>query len=335
MPLAIEALGLRRSFGRVRAVDGIDLAVPQGAVYGFLGPNGSGKTTTIRLLLGLLRPDGGSVRLLGRPLRREPTLFARLGAVVERPAFYPGASARDNLRIFAAVAGRRGRDVDGRIDEVLDLVGLADAAGRKVRSFSTGMQQRLAIGLAILHRPELLVLDEPTAGLDPVGVVDVRRLIARLAGGGVTVFLSSHVLSEVEQLCDRAAVVRRGQIVAEGPLETIRGGGGSLVLRFADEDERGRAADALAEAGFEPEVPPDPLAILVPIPESDHRIGGDHAAVDPGRGGPETGEPIGRAVVRRLAEAGCYPVEVRVERRSLEHAFLDLVEEPGAGEGVP
>ncbi len=316
MALAIEAVGLRRSFGRVTAVDGIDLAVPEGTVYGFLGPNGSGKTTTIRLVLGLLRADAGSVRLLGRPLRRDPALFARLGALVERPAFYPAASASDNLRIFAAVAGRRGPAVEARIAEVLDFVGLGGAAGRKVRAFSTGMQQRLAIGLAILHRPELLILDEPTVGLDPVGVVDVRRLIARLAAEGVTIFLSSHVLSEVEQLCDRVAVVRRGRVVAEGPLETIRGDGGWVVVRFADEAERTRAAGLLAVAGFEPEPDRDPVALRLPA-------GGSPRDPD---------EPLGRAVVRRLAEAGCFPVEVRLERPSLEHAFLDLVEEPTAGE---
>jgi ABC-2 type transport system ATP-binding protein len=351
MAHAIEAVGLRRAFGRVRAVDGIDLAVPEGGVYGFLGPNGSGKTTTIRLVLGLLRADAGSVRLLGRPLRRDPALFARLGALVERPAFYPSASARDNLRIFAAVAGRRGRDVEARIEEVLEFVGLGDAAGRRVRGFSTGMQQRLAIGLAILHRPELLILDEPTVGLDPVGVVDVRRLIARLAGEGVTVFLSSHVLSEVEQLCDRVAVVRRGRVVAEGPLEAIRGKAGWLVVRFADGPERDRAAAVLATTGVAIETSPDPLALRLPIARADRGLGGDgtaptpgplaataeataeagvHPAVDgPGADDGPT-EPFARVVVRRLAEAGCYPVEVRLERPSLEHAFLDLVEEPAA-----
>lgn len=147
-----------------------------------------------------------------------------------------------------------------------------------MRGFSTGMQQRLAIGLAILHRPELLILDEPTVGLDPVGVVDVRRLIARLAADGVTVFLSSHVLSEVEQLCDRVAVVRRGRVVAEGPLEAIRGEAGWLVVRFADDPERTRAAGVLAAAGVGLEIPPEPLALRLPIRPPDRRPQGDGTA---------------------------------------------------------
>ncbi len=306
MGTAIEARGLTRSFGALRAVDGLDLDVPAGSIYGFLGPNGSGKTTTIRLLLGLLRPGAGSVRLLGQPLGRDPGLFARVGALVERPAFYGGLSARDNLRVFAATAGMTKRAADVRIEQVLDLVDLADAAGRKVGGYSSGMLQRLAIGLALLRRPELVILDEPTAGLDPAGVVAVRGLIARLAHDGATIFLSSHVLPEVEQLCDRLAVLHRGRLVGQGATSELLGADARLLVRLETPPDAERAVAVLAEGGWtvERSSEREPAAILVT-----------------GAAGQ------GARVSRRLAEAGLYPVELGPRRASLESVFLELTGE--------
>jgi ABC-2 type transport system ATP-binding protein len=303
---AIEARGLTRSFGPLRAVDGLDLDVPAGSIYGFLGPNGSGKTTTIRLLLGLLRPTAGNVRLLGQPLARDPALFTRIGALVERPAFYGGLSARDNLRVFAATAGMSASQAGARIPEVLDLVDLAEAAGRTVRGFSTGMRQRLAIGLALLRQPELVILDEPTAGLDPAGVVAVRDLIAGLARDGATVFLSSHVLPEVEQLCDRLAVLHRGRLVAEGATAELLGAGARLLVRFETPAQANRAAALLAGDRWTVEPPTEPewTEILVAGAEGQ-----------------------GARVSRTLAEAGLYPAELGPRRASLESVFLELTGE--------
>jgi ABC-2 type transport system ATP-binding protein len=320
MTLAIEARGLRRTFGRVVAVDGIDLAVPRGSVYGFLGPNGAGKTTTIRLLLGLLRAQAGEIRLLGAPLSRDRGLFARIGALVERPAFYPGLSARDNLRVFAAVGGRRGPAAEARIAAVLDLVGLGAVAGRSVRGFSTGMRQRLGIGLALLSGPELLVLDEPTAGLDPVGVVEVRQLVGQLATEGVTIFLSSHDLSEVEQVCDRLAVIHRGRILAEGPAAVLVRDSGRAVVRFAEAAECTRARAVLEAAGWD--VASDTDSTTLVVGPGSAASGTDASEADP------------RRVARDLARAELYPVELRLERPSLEQVFLDLVADGERGRGA-
>lgn len=320
--LAIEARGLRRSFGAVRAVDDLDLAVPAGSVYGFLGPNGSGKTTTIRLLLGLLRPGAGSVRLLDRPLSRDPALYSRIGALVERPALYGGLSARDNLRVVAATAGMAPRETEASVARVLQLVDLEGAARRPVRGFSTGMRQRLAIGLALLRHPELVILDEPTAGLDPAGVVGVRDLVGRLTRDGATIFLSSHVLPEVEQLCNRMAVLHRGRLVAEGTTAELLGGGTRLYLRFATPEDCRLAGAVLGARGWPSEPLPaegvdadggaardranrfDDCGLLLPAP-----------AVD------------GAEVNRALAEAGIFASELGRRRPSLEAVFLQLTGE--------
>jgi ABC-2 type transport system ATP-binding protein len=303
MASAMEVRGLSRSFGRLRAVDALDLDVPVGSVYGFLGPNGSGKTTTIRLALGLLRADSGTVRLLGRPLARDPTLFARIGAVVERPAFYHGLSARDNLRVFARTAGLDPRQADPRVDEVLGTVGLAEDASRPTGGYSTGMRQRLAIGLALLRHPELVILDEPTAGLDPAGVAAIRDLVASLARAGTTVFLSSHVLPEVEQVCDRLAILDRGRLVAEGPTDELLGRDVRLAIRFDSPADAERAMAVLIADGRPVERDGARPALLV-------------AGID------------GRSaeVARTLAEAGLYPAEMTLRRPTLESVFLELTD---------
>ncbi|HSU73675.1 MAG TPA: ATP-binding cassette domain-containing protein, partial [Terrabacter sp.] len=216
--LAIESRGLTKRFRGTAAVDAIDLVVPRGSVYGFLGPNGSGKTTTIRMLLGLVRPSEGTSSLLGRAVPREAQqVLPRVGALVEGPAFHPYLSGRDNLRrLDAADLTAEPRTASARVDAALDRVGLLAAAGKRYRAYSLGMRQRLAIAAALLVPRELLVLDEPTNGLDPQGTREVRHLVASLASDGTTVFVSSHLLSEVEQMCTHLGVMSEGRLVAQG-----------------------------------------------------------------------------------------------------------------------
>jgi ABC-2 type transport system ATP-binding protein len=215
---ALELEGLTKRFGDFVAVEDLNFAVRRGDVYGFLGPNGSGKSTTIRMILGLVRPTSGEVRIFGRPAA-SPEERAKMAGFVEAPGFYDYLSARDNLRLLGA-ADRRG-DKAPPLQRVLGVVGLSDRARDKVRTYSQGMKQRLAIAAALLREPEFLVLDEPTNGLDPGGMRDIRALVRRLSGEGLTIFLSTHLLSEVEQLCNRVAVVGRGRLLAEGALVEI------------------------------------------------------------------------------------------------------------------
>ena len=221
---AVVTTALTKRFGARAAVDGIDMVVPKGAVYGFLGPNGSGKTTTIRLLLGLVRPTSGSSALLGHPIPAEAGMaLPRVGALVEGPAFHPYLSGRSNLaRLDAADAWSDPRTSARRIDSALDRVGLLAAATKRYRAYSLGMRQRLAIASALLQPRELLVLDEPTNGLDPQGTREVRHLVASLAQDGATVLISSHLLSEVEQICTHLGIMSEGRLVAQGPVETLR-----------------------------------------------------------------------------------------------------------------
>lgn len=218
--LALSTTGLTKRFGRQLVVDDVALAVPTGAVYGFIGPNGSGKTTTIRMLLGLVRPEAGSCRVLGGAIPSESAdVLPRVGALVEGPAFHPYLSGRANLhRLDAADARSDPATSERRIGAALDRVGLAAAAGKKYRAYSLGMRQRLGIAAALLQPRDLLVLDEPTNGLDPQGTREVRHLVADLAADGATVFVSSHLLSEVEQICSHLGVMRTGRLVAQGPI---------------------------------------------------------------------------------------------------------------------
>jgi ABC-type multidrug transport system ATPase subunit len=224
-PAAVTSRGLTKRFhGGQLAVDHIDLDVPHGSVYGFLGPNGSGKTTTIRMLLGLVNPTAGTHALLGRPMPAgAAAVLPRVGALVEGPAFHPHLSGRANLeRLDAADRTADPRTARARIGTALDQVGLSAAAGKKVRAYSLGMKQRLGIAAALLRPSDLLVLDEPTNGLDPQGTREVRALISSLAGAGTTVLLSSHLLSEVEQLCSHVGVMHVGRLVWQGSLEALR-----------------------------------------------------------------------------------------------------------------
>jgi ABC-2 type transport system ATP-binding protein len=218
----IETQGLRKSFGTRPAVVDLDLSVPRGCAFGFLGHNGAGKTTLIRMLLGLTSADAGTMRIGGLPVpERRAEALGRIGAIVEEPHFHPHLTGRENLQVVAAV---RGPETFGRIDGALRRVGLTDRAGDRVRTYSQGMRQRLGVARCLLADPELLILDEPMNGLDPGGILEFRTMIAGLVGEGRTVFLSSHLLDEVEKTCEAAAVIDQGRLIAQGPIDTLLSG---------------------------------------------------------------------------------------------------------------
>jgi ABC-2 type transport system ATP-binding protein len=222
-PLIIEARGLTKRFGQRTAVAGVDLTVPGGCAFGFLGHNGAGKTTVIRMLVGLTQPDAGTIRIAGRPLAgHREEILARVGAIIEEPRFHHHLSGRENLRVIAAA---RGPQAQRRIEPALERVGLADRAGDRVRAYSQGMRQRLGIARCLLADPQLVILDEPMNGLDPGGILELRRLIADLVAEGRTVFLSSHLIDEIEKTCHAAAVIDRGLLIAQGPIGELLGDG--------------------------------------------------------------------------------------------------------------
>ena len=228
--IALEACGLTKRYGDTMAVDSVSLSVRRGEVYGFLGPNGAGKTTTLRMLLGLIRPTSGSASVLGRR-PGDAGALAKIGSMIEGPAFYPFLSGRDNLAVVARYAGV-GR---AHLDQVLETVDLGSRGGDKFGAYSLGMKQRLGVAAALLKQPDLVVLDEPTNGLDPAGMRDMRALIRRLGGEGHTVILSSHMLGEVQQVCDRVGVINAGRMILESTVEELRGEG-ELVLRASPYD---------------------------------------------------------------------------------------------------
>jgi ABC-2 type transport system ATP-binding protein len=243
----IEARGLVKRYGELTAVDHVDLTVEPGDVFGYLGPNGAGKTTSLRMLLGLITPTAGSARLFGRdPHVDGARALDGVAGFVEGPRFYPYLSGRKNLRLLA--------DLDGgvpaaRIEEVLAVVELTDRARDRVGGYSHGMRQRLGIAASLLRDPRLLLLDEPTTGLDPAGMRDMRELVKRLAADGITILLSSHILAEVEELCNRVAIIRRGSVIYEGRLDALlRSAGGEYRLRTTDQE---RARTVLVTHGIE------------------------------------------------------------------------------------
>ena len=246
-PNPIEMRGLVKRYGELTAVDGVDLTVEAGDVFGYLGPNGAGKTTSLRMMLGLIRPTEGSVRVFGRDPQAGVAALEGVAGFVEAPRFYPYLDGRTNLEYLAALDG------DGaaaRIDSALDTVELRDRAGDRVGGYSHGMLQRLGLAAALLREPRMLVLDEPATGLDPGGMRDMRALIRRLADGGMTVVLSSHLLAEVEELCNRVAIVRKGRVVYEGALAELRATAG-LHYRLRTTDDALARRIATEQAGIE------------------------------------------------------------------------------------
>jgi ABC-type multidrug transport system ATPase subunit len=297
--LVIETNELTKRYGeRIVAVDGLGMSVPRGQVYGFLGPNGAGKTTTLRMLLGLVRPTSGSAFVLGAA-PGSPASLARLGALIETPAFYPFLSGRDNLRVLARYAGA----AESRIDVVLDEVDLAARASDRFGTYSLGMKQRLGIAAALLKDPELLILDEPTNGMDPAGMAEMRSFIRELGRGRRTVLLSSHLMAEVEQICDRVGVISRGRLVGEGTVDELRGRE-SLWIRAEPLDDAERV-----------------LGTIRGIEQVARSDGGLRIAADPAAA-PE--------INRALVEAGIAVGELRPERASLEKVFLELTETEAA-----
>jgi ABC-type multidrug transport system ATPase subunit len=294
MELAIETRGLTKRYGQgIVAVDALDLRVSRGEVYAFLGPNGAGKTTTLRMLLGLVRPTSGTAKVLGAA----PGAIERIGAMVEAPAFYPYLSGRDNLRVLARYAG-----VDTeRVEAVLAEVGLRGRADQRTCAYSLGMKQRLGVAAALLKDPELLILDEPTNGLDPAGMAEMRTFIRSLGSDGRTVLLSSHLMGEVEQVSDRVGVISEGALVAEGTVEQLRG---RPRLRVRAEP----AAAAVRVIGALPGV--DAVT---------SRDGLLDVAVDPARA-PE--------INRALVEVGIAVSALYAEQPSLEDVFLELTTRP-------
>jgi ABC-2 type transport system ATP-binding protein len=299
-PAPVEARGLEKRYDHVVAVDRVDLTVEPGDVYGFLGPNGAGKTTTLRMLLGLIRPDGGQVRLFGRDPQRElPEALDGVAGFVETPRFYPYLSGRKNLELLAAFDG------DGaasRIDEALAVVELSARAGDRVGGYSQGMRQRLGIAAALIRAPRLLLLDEPTHGLDPGGMRDMRVLIRRLAEQGMTILLSSHLLAEVEELCTRVAIINSGRIVHEGALADLRAGTGVAQYRLRTTDNQ-RAREIAAGRPGIGELSVDEWEVRFTAPE--------HAVVE-------------FSLV--LAEAGVGIAALVPETMSLEEFFFQLTE---------
>ena len=316
--LAIETRGLSKHFGRQAAVDGVDLAVPHGTVFGFLGPNGSGKTTTIRMLLGLAAASAGTVRLLGQEMPEKlHDVLPRVGALVEGPAFYPFLSGAANLhRLDAAGPHTVPSTRKARVDRALERVGLEHAAGKRVHAYSLGMKQRLGIANALLSPRDLLVLDEPTNGLDPQGTREVRNLVRSLAGEGTTIFVSSHLLAEVDQMCSHAAVMSAGKLVAQGPLAELRQAG-SARLRLLTPDA-GVARQVLAGLGLALE--PGHTGQARPQPDGETLVAALAAAAGQQAVLPED-------VVAHLVQAGVRVRGFAVVREILEDRFVALTGE--------
>lgn len=298
--VVLRTIGLTKRYGQRLALDALNIEVRRGHVYGFLGPNGSGKTTTIAMALGLLAPTAGHVELFGLDTRtHRAEALRRVGATLEGTSYFPHLSARDNLRVWARVSGDA---TEQRIDAVLAQVGLAERARDRVRNYSLGMKQRLAVAAAIMHEPEMVILDEPTNGLDPAGIREFRALIRELAAGGVTVFVSSHILSEVEQMCDDVAILKAGRVVAQGSVASLlRQTSSSIAIRTTD--------DAKA------------IAVLRALPWV------TSAAQVDGRLLIETPPEQATAISRALAEQQIWLSEMRPQENNLEDFFMEITGE--------
>ncbi|MFQ6394568.1 ABC transporter ATP-binding protein [Nocardia sp. KC 131] len=290
----VVTAGLTKRYGPNTAVDGVQMSVAAGEIYGFLGPNGAGKTTTLRMLVGLIRPSSGTATVLGRP-PGDPAAVRRIGVLIEGPGFYPYLSGRDNLRVLAKYRAL-GR---AEVEEALDRVGLAGRADDKFRTYSLGMKQRLGVGAALLGHPDLLILDEPTNGLDPQGMAEMRELITTLAADGHTVLLSSHMLSEVQEICDRVGVISGGKLIVESTVAELRGAS-SLLLRA------------------------EPLELALPAVR---RVVGDRAALlTVGGIRIESAVEAAPAIARAVVAAGADLLELRIDEKSLEEVFFEMTQ---------
>lgn len=296
MSFALEAEGLVKTYGAVRALDGLSLSIPAGGVFGVLGPNGAGKSTLFRIALGLVRPTSGSARLFGAPAGQTAAL-RRVGAMIETPRYPPYLTARDTLKMLALESGSQDADTD----YWLERVGLGGAADRKAGTFSVGMKQRLGLAAAFFTRPELVILDEPTSGMDPAGIQEIRALIRDLATSqGVTIILASHQLDEVRRVCDRVAIFSKGKLAAEGDVEALTGGKPRLRLIVSPADK------ALAVLGAKGE-PDGPGAVLADVLRAETP-----------------------ALIRALVEAGVEITEARWREGDLESAYLGALENSGS-----
>jgi ABC-2 type transport system ATP-binding protein len=300
--LAIEVEGLTKHFGERTALANLDLAVPRRSAFGFLGPNGAGKTTLIRMLLGLTQASSGTMRLLGLPVpEQRGRALARIGAIVEEPRFHPFLSGRENLSIVAAA---RERGAHTRIDEVLRRVGLSERADDRAKSYSLGMRQRLGVARALLGDPELLILDEPTNGLDPAGIREFRQMIRGFVDEGRTVLLSSHLLDEVEKICDHVAIVDHGRVLIQGSIAELNAGGEPALLIATNDD-----AQALAR-----------LVVDGTVASAERSTDGIRITLRPGS---ETAA-VAAAINRTLVTSGIDVHRLEPEAASLEQRFLDI-----------
>jgi ABC-2 type transport system ATP-binding protein len=300
----LEVRGLVKRYGELTAVAGVDVTVDVGDVYGYLGPNGAGKTTSLRMMLGLIRPTAGTVRLFGRDPWESVRALDGVAGFVEAPTFYPYLSGRRNLELLASFDGN---GASARIDEALERVELTDRAGDRVGGYSHGMRQRLGIAAALVRNPKLLLLDEPTTGLDPAGMRDMRVLIRRLSQQGITIVLSSHLLAEVEELCNRVAIVQLGKIVYEGEIAALkRSAGASYSLSTTDND---RAFEvARAQPGIE--------NVRVHQGQVLFNSSGENAVAE---------------LSQALVEAGALIVALTPQTATLEQLFFSLTEGPDGG----
>ena len=295
-PPVLRTIGLTKRYGKRLAVDGLDLEVGKAELFGFLGPNGAGKTTTIRMALGLIAPTAGHVEVLGRDVRsHKAEVLPRVGALVESPALYGYLSGRDNLR---AVGDLLGGVSARRIDEVLEIVALKGRERDRVKTYSMGMKQRLGLATALLNDPDLLILDEPANGLDPAGIVEMRDLLRNLASAGKTVFISSHVLSEVQQICTRVAIINHGRLVRVAPVADLLRGSGEFQVKVD------APAQLLSELRLQP--------------------WGEDARAEDGVVVTRTPDGRGRSLVKFLVEKGYEPDAVTPRQHDLEDIFLSL-----------
>jgi ABC-2 type transport system ATP-binding protein len=293
---AFRAIGLSKAYGKRLAVDRLDLQVDRGELFGFLGPNGAGKTTTIRMALGLIAPTNGTVEILGAEVRHNRSkVLPRVGALVESPALYGYLSGRNNLRVFGDLLGGV---PEKRIDEVLEIVSLTGRDKDKVKTYSMGMKQRLGLGVALLNNPDLLILDEPANGLDPAGIVEMRDLLRGLAAEGKTVFISSHVLSEVQQICTRIAIINHGKLIRLAPVHELLDSPGEFEIKVDS---------------------PDALVVALRL-----QPWGQEARVEHGLVITRAPQGRGRDLIAFLVQNGHQPDSVAERQRDLEDIFLSL-----------